>query len=79
MTKPPKIRFAHFRIAALSSKMSGEGINVGVIEDGRLLISETGTGQGQVISPLLANIYLHYLLDEIVPRCYRTKYEILLS
>jgi group II intron reverse transcriptase/maturase len=39
-------------------------IHVGVIEDGRLLITETGTGQGQVISPLLANIYLHYVLDE---------------
>jgi retron-type reverse transcriptase len=24
----------------------------------------TGTGQGQTISPLLANIYLHYVLDE---------------
>jgi RNA-directed DNA polymerase len=39
-------------------------IHVGVIEDGRLLVTETGTGQGQVISPLLANIYLHYVLDE---------------
>ena len=45
-------------------RLIGKWINVGVIEDGRLLISETGTGQGQVISPLLANIYLHYLLDE---------------
>jgi len=35
-------------------------IHIGVIEDGRLLVTETGTGQGQVISPLLANIYLHY-------------------
>ena len=33
-------------------------IHVGIIEDGRLLVTETGTGQGQVISPLLANIYL---------------------
>ena len=41
-------------------------IHVGVIEDGRLLVTETGTGQGQVISPLLANIYLHYVLDEWV-------------
>jgi RNA-directed DNA polymerase len=39
-------------------------IHVGVIEDGRLLVTETGTGQGQVISPLLANVYLHYVLDE---------------
>ena len=27
-------------------------------------MSETGTGQGQTISPLLANVYLHYVLDE---------------
>jgi group II intron reverse transcriptase/maturase len=39
-------------------------IQAGVIEDGRLLVSETGTGQGQTISPLLANIYLHCVLDE---------------
>ena len=39
-------------------------IQVGVIEEGRLLMSETGTGQGQTISPLLANIYLHGVLDE---------------
>ena len=45
-------------------RLIGKWINVGVIEDGRLLLSETGTGQGQVISPLLANIYLHDVLDE---------------
>lgn len=39
-------------------------IQVGVIDEGRFLVSETGTGQGQTISPLLANIYLHYILDE---------------
>ena len=39
-------------------------VQVGVIDEGRLLVSETGTGQGQTISPLLANIYLHYVLDE---------------
>ena len=39
-------------------------INVGVIDDGQLLVSETGTGQGQIISPLLANVYLHFVLDE---------------
>lgn len=45
-------------------RLIGKWMNVGVIEEGRLLATKTGTGQGQVISPLLANIYLHYVLDE---------------
>jgi RNA-directed DNA polymerase len=45
-------------------RLIGKWINVGVIDEGRLLTSETGVGQGQVISPLLANLYLHYVLDE---------------
>jgi group II intron reverse transcriptase/maturase len=45
-------------------RLIGKWIKVGVMEDGRLLVTETGTGQGQVISPLLANVYLHYVLDE---------------
>ena len=36
-------------------------INTGVIDDGRLLVSETGTGQEQIISPLLANAYTFIL------------------
>jgi RNA-directed DNA polymerase len=34
-----------------------------VLEDGTVTASETGTGQGSVISPLLANVYLHYVFD----------------
>jgi RNA-directed DNA polymerase len=54
-------------------RLIGKWIHVGVIEEGRLLVNKTGVGQGQVISPLLANIYLHYVLDlwfeeEVKPR-----------
>ena len=38
-------------------------LRAGVLEDGLVSISETGTAQGAVISPLLANVYLHYVLD----------------
>ena len=38
-------------------------LNAGVLEDGTWRASDEGTPQGGVISPLLANIYLHYALD----------------
>ena len=38
-------------------------LKAGVMEEGNLLASNVGTPQGGVISPLLANIYLHYVLD----------------
>jgi RNA-directed DNA polymerase len=62
-------------------RLIGKWINIGVIDDGRLLVTETGTGQGQIVSPLLANIYLHYVLDEwfekvVKPRLKGEAYEI---
>jgi hypothetical protein len=38
-----------------------------VLENGEFKASERGTGQAAVISPLLANIYLHYAFDLSVP------------
>ena len=38
-------------------------LKAGILEDGIVTISETGTGQGSVVSPLLSNVYLHYVLD----------------
>jgi RNA-directed DNA polymerase len=41
----------------------GKWLKVGVIEEGQLLLSENGTYQGAIVSPVLANIYLHEVLD----------------
>lgn len=46
-------------------------LKAGVSEDGSLTDSEEGTPQGGVISPLLANIYLHYALDRWFEKVYR--------
>src|SRR5438876_2962161 len=48
-------------------------LKAGVLEDGVVSVSERGTGQGAVISPLLANIYLHYVLDLWAERWRRRK------
>lgn len=45
-------------------KLIDKWLNAGVLEQGSIRRSEQGTPQGGVISPLLANIYLHYALDE---------------
>jgi group II intron reverse transcriptase/maturase len=45
-------------------RLIGKWLNAGVLEDGNLSYPEDGTPQGGVISPLLANIFLHHVLDE---------------
>ena len=54
-------------------RLIGKWLRAGVSEDGRVYSPETGTPQGGVISPLLANIFLHEVLDvwfetEVKPR-----------
>lgn len=44
-------------------RLIGKWLKVGVLEEGKRFYSELGVQQGAVISPLLSNIYLHYVLD----------------
>ena len=50
------------RITALIRKW----LRAGVMEEGKLKRSEEGTPQGGLVSPVLANIYLHYVFDQWV-------------
>ena len=52
-------RIADKRVVHLIQKW----LNAGVLEDGEWRCSDEGTPQGGSVSPLLANIYLHYVLD----------------
>jgi RNA-directed DNA polymerase len=54
-------------------RLIGKWLNAGVLEDGEISYPDQGTPQGGVVSPLLANVYLHYVLDvwfeqEVKPR-----------
>jgi group II intron reverse transcriptase/maturase len=54
-------------------RLIGKWLNAGVMEDGALTVRESGTPQGGVISPVLANIFLHEVIDrwfteEVRPR-----------
>lgn len=55
------------------TRLIGKWLNAGVMDNGNISYPKSGTQQGGVISPLLSNVYLHYVLDkwfteEIMPR-----------
>ena len=58
------IRFVEHRVGDRRIiRLIQKWLKAGILEDEVVTVSERGTGQGSVISPLLANIYLHYAFD----------------
>jgi len=58
------VRFVEHRIADRRLlRLIRKWLKAGVLEDGQVVATGEGTPQGAVISPLLANVYLHYVLD----------------
>lgn len=58
------IRFLEHRIGdARVIRLIQKWLKAGILDDEIVVASDVGTGQGSVISPLLANIYLHYAFD----------------
>ena len=57
-------------------RLIGKWLNAGVMEDGSVSYPDAGSPQGGVVSPLLSNLFLHYVLDlwfeqEVKPRLRR--------
>ena len=68
------VRFLEHRIGDKRIlRLIQKWLRAGVLEDEVVTIEEKGTGQGSVISPLLANIYLHYVFDLWAERWRRRK------
>ncbi len=57
-------RFVGHRVAdPRMQRLIAKWLRAGVLEDGKKVVSEKGSPQGATVSPLLANIYLHYAFD----------------
>jgi RNA-directed DNA polymerase len=68
------IRFLEHRIADKRIlRLVAKWLKVGIVEDGRVTRGSRGAPQGAVVSPILANAYLHYVYDLWVHRWRRSK------
>src|SRR5512140_896526 len=58
------VRFLEHRIGDRRIiRLIQKWLRAGILEEGIITVSDKGTGQGAVVSPLLANVYLHYAFD----------------
>ncbi len=73
-------KFLQLRVSdGVLLRLIGKWLNAGVAEDGSISYPDAGSPQGGVVSPLLSNIFLHYVLDlwfeqEVKPRLKRRAY-----
>ena len=69
------LKFLHHRIGdPRILRLIARMLKGGILEDGLVQATEEGTPQGSILSPLLSNIYLHYVLDlwfsrKVRPNC----------
>lgn len=70
------IKFLEHRIADRNFiRLIKRLLKSGIMEEGKYYAAEEGTPQGGVISPILSNIYLHYVLDLWVEKVVKKKAE----
>lgn len=62
-------RIADTRVLRLIQKW----LNAGVLENGEIEYTESGSPQGSSVSPLLANVYLHYVYDQWIQEWRKTQ------
>lgn len=53
----------------------GRFLNSGVMEEGKKIKVDQGTPQGGLVSPILANVYLHYVLDLWIEKDIKKRYK----
>lgn len=60
----PLLDFIRIRVGDTAMlELLGRFLKAGYVDDGSLIRTENGTPQGSILSPLLSNIFLHYVLD----------------
>jgi group II intron reverse transcriptase/maturase len=73
------VKFLEHRIAdPRMLRLIQKWLRAGVSEDGTWTKTEVGTPQGAVVSPILANVYLHYVLDLWVEQWRKTSADVII-
>lgn len=70
-----RVRITDYRFRSLIARF----LQAGVLQEGTTIVkTDTGTAQGAIISPILANVYLHYCLDKWFLESYASKHAVII-